>query len=158
MEQIFEGAYRSGRFSGIPAHTNTLTKAEVLDEANQSFTYRGQPIHPGLVQEFECWISDLNPVTFVVDVSAAFDANEYSQKVYIQQEYATIETAEGPGAYGYKRISNSADGIQTLTTRYHEGGSSSFGSDLWVTFELGVSFFPSGEPYDQLLMRLIRVQ
>jgi hypothetical protein len=67
----FNPAYRKGRLSvGKEIAGPPLTVKDVLKVANEHFTYQGKAIHPGLVQEFECWISDLNPVTVAVDVSA----------------------------------------------------------------------------------------
>ena len=67
------------------SHPKTLS--QVLAEANEHFTYRGKAIHPGLVNEFEPWISDLNPVTIVVDVSASYDSNEYTEKPFPYRSY-----------------------------------------------------------------------
>jgi len=47
-------------------------------EAESHFTYNKQSIHPGLIAEFNPWISDSwKPVTISVDVSVAYGANEY---------------------------------------------------------------------------------
>ena len=44
---------------------------DILLEANESFTYNGIPIHPGLIKEFTSWISDPGlPTTISVDVAA----------------------------------------------------------------------------------------
>ncbi len=155
-ERLFKGAYRSGRFSG-KAPLYDLTVAQVLGEANESFTYKGKPIHPGLVNEFECWLSDLNPVTVSVDVSAAYDSNEYSEETYMSGEYASIETEEG--IYGYSRVRTTPDGVHVLKTVCRGEGSGTFESELWVRFEMGQGIYhPEDTPYDQLLMRLVRAK
>ncbi len=156
--QLFKGASRARRNSGKPQEALGLTRIQVLREANNSFTFRGKPIRPGLVQEFECWLSDLNPVTMVVDVSAANDANEYADEAYIDGEYTTIKTAEGKGVYGYARVKRAENSVHVLKTRSHGGGSGVFNSELWVKFELGEGMYPDGTPYDQLLLRLIRAK
>lgn len=152
---VFNGAYRKGRFSGNKEAFPAMTHRQVLREANESFTYRGKSIHPGLVREFECWISDLNPVTFAVDVSAAFDSNEYSEETYAEDGSIRIKTDSG--IYGYKRIS-SGNGVHVLKTSDYSGGSQDFGVELWVKFEIWQSHYPDGTPYDQLIMRLIRAK
>ena len=50
-----------------------------LAEANSDFTFKSRPIHPGLVREFQNWLSDYRPpITVTVDVGAAFGTNEYA--------------------------------------------------------------------------------
>ena len=151
----FDPAYRAGRYSGNRASYPAQTVLRVLQEVNESFTYRGSPIHPELVKEFECWISDMNPVTMAVDVSAAFDSNEYSSKPYIDGEWVRVKTDEG--TYSYKWIS-SKDGVHILQTSDYSGGSQSFGFEIWVRFEICQSQYPDGEVYDQLIMQLVRVK
>ena len=155
--RVFRGAYRVGRHSGRPP-SFTLTVDQVFREANEKFSYRGTPIHPGLIQEFQCWQSDLNPVTIVVDVSAASDSNEYSSDTYKHGEYLSIRTDEGKGEFGYARMSAAKDGVHILKTWAHGGGSGVFRSELWVKFEVGQGFYADGEPYDQLLLRLVRAK
>ena len=153
-DRVFCAAYRVGRNSEKRVEVPTLTVHQVLQEANDSFAYRGKPIHPKLVQEFECWISDLNPVTLAVDVSAARDSNEYADKVFEDNDgYVCIKTADG--LYGYKWIFG-VDGVHILKPRDFGNGSGSFGTELRVKFEIWQSQYPDGEAYDQLVMRLIR--
>jgi len=159
-DRVFRGAYRMGRNSGRPPVFDK-TVAEVLKEADEKFTYRGRPIHPGLVREFKCWLSDLNPVTVMVDVSAADDTNEYSTETYMKGDYLAIKTYyEGreDGGYGYKRVRTTEDGVHVLETISHGGASSRIVVELWVRFEIGRSFYPDGTGYDQLLMRLVRAK
>ena len=48
------------------------------EEANAKFTYKGEPIHPFLIEEFSNWPSDNRPpMITTVDMSAAFDTNKY---------------------------------------------------------------------------------
>ena len=141
----FDPAYRVGRNSGNRASYPAQTVLQVLQEVNESFTYRGSPINPELVKEFECWISDMNPVTMAVDVSAAFDSNEYSSEPYVDGEWIRVKTDEE--TYGYKRISRD-NGIHVLQT--------TAGSELWVRFDVWQSQYPDGEVYDQLIVRLVR--
>jgi len=159
-DRVFRGAYRMGRNSGRPPVFDK-TVAEVLKEADEKFTYRGRPIHPGLVREFECWLSDLNPVTVMVDVSAANDTNEYSAETYMKGDYLAIKTYyEGreDGGYGYRRVRTTEDGVHVLETISYGGSSSRVVCELWVRFEIGRSFYPDGTGYDQLLMRLVRAK
>ena len=96
--RLFDPAFRGGhdpnrRAKGPRRYPRSgLTRDQVLAEANKHFTFFSKPIHPALVNEFECWISDQNPVTLVVDVSAAFDTNEYGQPVTQSRHGITYET------------------------------------------------------------------
>ena len=153
--RVFEGAFRKGRFFGNVVKLPEMTARQVLDEANQGFTYRGKPIHPKLVREFQCWDSDLNPVTFAVDVSAAFDSNEYYDVVDVSDGWVSFSDEEG--RYGYRHTGfNKRDGVHVLETVSGGSGSYVARSTLWVKFEVGQSFYLDGKPYDQLIMRLVR--
>jgi len=154
--RIFHGAYRVGRFSGAPQMLPQLTVQQVLDEANRSFTYRGKPIHPKLIRAFQCWDSDLNPVTVAVDVSAAFDSNEYSDTTEVSDGWVSFSDEEG--RYGYRWTGfNKKAGVHVLESVSSGSGSYAAESTLWVKFELGQSIYPDGKPYDQLILRLVRV-
>ncbi len=154
-DRIFKGAsrteYHSGEFHELPE----LTVKQVLDEANRKFSYRGKPIHPKLVQEFQSWTSDLNPVTVAVDVSAAYQTNEYFDDVEVSDGRVFFTDKEG--YYGYHRTGfKKREGTHVLETT--SGGSGTYveKTTLWIRFEIGQSFYPDGKPYDQLIMRLVR--
>jgi hypothetical protein len=36
-------------------------KAKVSPDSRDSFTFEGKPIHPGVISEFDVWISDADP-------------------------------------------------------------------------------------------------
>jgi hypothetical protein len=154
-DRIFKGASRHECATGESDGLQELTVNQVLDEANRKFTYRGKPIHPKLAQEFQCWTSDLNPVTVAVDVSAAFDTNEYSDDVDVADGRVSFTNEEGLYAYrrsGFKK----REWAHVLETT--SGGSGTYveKTTLWVRFEIGQSFYPDGKPYDQLILRLVR--
>jgi hypothetical protein len=60
--------------------------------------------------------------------------------------------------YEYRRVGKLEDGTQVLSTRSWTGGSGVFVAELWVRFEIGRGYYPEGEPYDQLIMRLVRLR
>jgi hypothetical protein len=126
----------------------------VLDEADGQFAYRGRPIHPKLVREFLCWDSDLNPVTLAVDVSAAFDSNEYCDQVDIVDGLVSFSDEEG--LFGYRHVECRNDGVHVLETVSSGAGSYAAKNRLWVRFKIGRSVYPGGTPYDQLILRLVR--
>ncbi|MEI8207285.1 MAG: hypothetical protein WCG03_10440 [Kiritimatiellales bacterium] len=156
QDRVFSGASRHECATGEREPLPELTIKQVLDEANQKFTYRCKPVHPKLVKEFQCWDSDLNPVTLAVDVSAASDTNEYTDEVE-QRADGFICFSNEEGYYGYRRSGfDKKAGAHILKT--FDGGSGTYvrQATLWVKFEIGQSFYPDGKPYDQLILRLIR--
>jgi hypothetical protein len=167
-ERLFEGAFRGGsdperrKKRSFRHPPSGKTCKEVLAEANKSFTYMGKPIHPALLREFQCWISDQNPVTYLVDVSAAYDTNEYCQEVKRGKRGIVCEEDDdglrGPHSpcFAYRHLGRLADGTHVLRTA--EWGSGTMVADylVFVRFELGRGCYQDGHPYDQLLMRLTR--
>jgi hypothetical protein len=70
-----------------PAAAGSSSAATALAEANNDFTFKGRPIHPGLVKEFQNWASDYRPpITVTVDVGAAHDSNQYADAVTPRKE------------------------------------------------------------------------
>ena len=155
-DRLFSGATRHERFSGERETVPALTVKQVLDEANRKFSYRGKPIRPKLVQEFQCWSSDGNPVTLAVDVSAAADTNEYGDEVKVASD-GVVSFTDKEDWYGYRRVGFKRNADAHILESV-SGGSGSYAekTTLWVKFEIGQSFYPDGKPYDQLIMRLIR--
>ena len=165
--RLFAPAFRGGhdpnrRAKGPwPYPSKGLTCAQVLAEADTHFTYFGKPIHPALLNEFECWVSDQNPVTLAVDVSAAFDTNEYGQPVTRSPLGTTYETTHGEEVrrrcyYSYERIGALEDNVHVLKTANYGGGTGVFIGLLLVRFELSRGYYQDGAPYDRLVMRLVR--
>ena len=156
QDRVFRGASRHELFSGESDGLPELTVRQVLEEANRSFTYRGQPIHPKLVKEFQSLVSDGNPVTLAVDVSAAFDTNEYTDEVD-DLSNGMVSFKDEEGRFSYRRSGfKKSEGAHVLETWDGSTGSYVGTSCLWVRFEIGQSFYPDGRPYDQLVMRLVR--
>ena len=49
-----------------------------LEQANTTFRYQDNPIHPGLVNAFHNWEADYRPpIVTMVDVGAAYNTNEF---------------------------------------------------------------------------------
>jgi len=139
-----------------------LTIQQVIDDANQSFMYRGRPIHPALIHKFEPLLSDINPITVVVDIAAAFDSNECSQPV-TQNEKLGLQcemSAEAEGthkeSYAYKPLGVLHGNVHVLKTASIGSGTGIFMSLIFVRFEIGQAIASDGQPYDQLLLRLLR--
>jgi hypothetical protein len=129
-----------------------------LKEANEHFTYKGKPIHPGLVEEFEGWMSDYGPsITVTVNVAASFDTNEYYDQNVEQRGSVIIRGSNSPEErdwYNYERIGVLSDGTSVLKTCSGGGGSGVFMDLLFVRFSVDECLF-EGEKHEQLLMRVV---
>jgi hypothetical protein len=165
--KLFQGAFRGGSDPDRREHRTSryphlgLTRDQVLGEANKHFTYFSKPIHPKLVNEFECSLSDQNPVTLAVDVSAAYDTNEYNQPVTHSSYGVTYEKTYRQDVrrrcyYAYQRLGTLDGQIHVLKTADYGGGSGVFMNLLFVRFEISRGYYPDGAPYDSLVMLLVR--
>jgi hypothetical protein len=96
-----------------------------LDEANKKFKYKGKPIHPGCVEQFNASLADTGPpIIRAVDVKSCINSNEFAGdfKVnddgYIIYEYGV----EGENYFGYKYIGKASGGLHVLDTISSGGG------------------------------------
>lgn len=102
--------------------------------ACHSFSYRGEPIQPALVQEFEPYVSDdVAPITVMVNVSAAQNTNEYFYPVTVLDN-GQVSYAKGQTRFSYQVIGCSG-GDYVLRTYDSGGGSGVFESVLIVSLE-----------------------
>ena len=109
-----------------------------LAEANNDFTFKGQPIHPGLVKEFQNWESDYRPpITVTLDVGAAYDTNEYGDAV-TPGKNGGVSVTLGDGGEGFlcKRLGRLGNGIHVLLTVDKSAGTGIFQSLTFVRFHI----------------------
>lgn len=139
-----------------------LMASEQLDEANSKLTYKGKPIHPLLVQKFSNWTSDNRPpIVTTVDVSAAFDTNEYQQsEVKKRNDWWYTEKEEMDGdirlyeSFDYHWCGKLANGIHVLETGSSGGGSGFFMDLMLIRFSEGEIMW-EGNKKKQLLMSIV---
>ncbi len=118
----------------------------------EGFTFRGEPIHPKLVHEFEAWLSDdTPPITTTLDIAAAFDTNEYCEKVETTQD-GFVHFTDGDGWYAYKPLGQMDDGTHVLLTEANGGGSGSFMNLVFVHLDEDKAMTPQGSSYTRVLM------
>jgi len=142
--------------------TTPSLASEQLDEADASFTYKGKPIHPYLIAEFSNWLSDDRPpVVTTVDVSAAFDTNEYMQEdVKKRDDWWYVEKEQMDGnvksyeSFDYHWCGKTANGIHVIETGSSGGGSGFFMDLMLVKFSEGVISW-EGKKEKQLLMSIL---
>lgn len=139
-----------------------LMASEQLNEANAKFTYKGKPMHPFLVGRLSNFISDNRPpIVTTVDVSAAFDTNEYPQReikkrddwwfVERTDKYKDIPLYE---SFDYHWLGKLADGTHVLETGSSGGGSGFFMDLMFIRFSEGEIFW-EGKKEKQLLMSTV---
>jgi hypothetical protein len=98
----------------------------VIKEANDSFFYNGEPIHPGLLKQFIPWASDRRPTTITVDVAAAYQSNQYHQQVTYKYKIASItDTADcyltkASFYFSYEYLGRLSNGLHVIRTRQME--------------------------------------
>jgi hypothetical protein len=116
------------------------------------FTFKGEPIHPKLVEEFEVWLSDDRPpITTSVDVAAAFGTNEYSEAVKSTDD-GLVRYESADGWYGYQHLGQTSDGTHVLRTSSSGGGWGVFTNLLFVRLDSDEAHTPDGSRHERLLM------
>lgn len=119
------------------------------------FTFRGEPIHPKLVLEFEAWLSDdTPPITTAVDIAAAFDTNEYGEDVETTAG-GFVRFMDGDGWYAYKPLGQMEDGTHVLHTEANGGGSGIFTNLVFVRLDEDKAMTPTGSSYTRVLMSVV---
>ena len=137
-----------------------LSAEAYLVEANNNFTFKGQPIHPGLVKEFQNWESDYRPpITVTLDLGAAYDTNEYADAVTpARNGGVSVILGDGGERFSYKRIGRLENGLHVLHALDKSAGTGIFQSLTFVRFHLGQGFDRDGiKPSERLLMSVVRV-
>ncbi len=135
-----------------------------LLEARGSFTCRGKPIHPGLVNQMMPWISDNRPTTVSVDILASVNTNQYPQdQVRVRAGWTECDLEGEPSAAGvkpscgYQHCGGLANGVQVLRVYRCGGGSGIFTYLMFVRFETEIGLDWELKPYPRLLMKLVAV-
>ncbi len=97
-----------------------------LMEANKKFKYKGKPIHPGCVEQFNASLVDTGPpVIRAVDVESCVNSNEFAQDFNVNDDgYIVYEYGEeGENKFfGYKYIGKASGGLHVLDTISSGGG------------------------------------
>ena len=136
------------------------TAEAYLVEANNDFTFKGHPIHPGLVKEFQNWESDYRPpITVALDIGAVYDTNEYADApTPASNGGVSIILGDGGEQFSYKRLGRLDNGLHVLHTLDKSAGTGIFQSLTFVRFHLGQGFDRDGiRPSERLLMSVVRV-
>jgi len=132
--------------------------AENPQDWQRDFRFHGQPIHPMLIRQFEPWISDERPpITVEVNLTAAWDSNQYAESFKTNADGAISVTPVEGGSYSYRHLGKLDDGTHVLRTFYLGGGSGSFEALLFVRFRTSLSYLADGvKQGEQVFLRVVR--
>ncbi|MCK4994299.1 MAG: hypothetical protein KAS13_04540 [Candidatus Omnitrophica bacterium] len=142
----------------------TVMASEQLSEVNTKFTYKDSPIHPFLIRQFLNWTSDYrSPILTTVDVSAAFDTNQYQiTEIKKQNDWLFSEKEEIDGdirlyeSFHYHWVGKMQNGIHVLETGSSGGGSGFFMDLMFVRFSEDEILWESKKE-SQLLMSIVGI-
>ena len=122
--------------------TAPVIASEQLIEVNSKFTYKDKPIHPFLIGKFSNWCSDYRPpILTTVDVSAAFDTNQYQLSEIKKQDnwlFSEKEWFDGDvrlyESFHYHWLGKMENDIHVLEVGVNGGGSGFFMDVIFVRF------------------------
>ena len=128
-----------------------------LKEVNANFTYRSQPIHPGLVQEFSTLALDhTNPITVSVDVATGMGTNEYPDNNVSVNQAGVVCSQKNGTIFCYRWLGRLKNGIHVLNVGESGSGSWRHGELFFVRFEPGRGYTAEGRQYGRILMTVVR--
>ena len=138
--------------------TRGAAASGVMSEADHDFAYRGKAVPPALVHEFDPWLSDDRaPIKVTVNVSAAFDSNEYFGEVSRDKTGLVSAKTRDGGTYSYRRLGVLPGQVHVLRTFDSGGGSGEFQALLFVQFHLSKAYLADGlRKENQLFMTVLR--
>ncbi|MCP4651316.1 MAG: hypothetical protein GY853_14705 [PVC group bacterium] len=122
--------------------TSPAIASEQLFEVNSKFTYKNKPIHPFLIGQFSNWCSDYRPpMTKTVDISAAFDTNQYQlSEIKKRNDWLFSEKVERDGgfrfyeSFHYHWLGKMENDVHVLEAGANGGGSGFFMDLIFVRF------------------------
>lgn len=110
----------------IAAADETRNMEKELLETNKKFKYKGKPIHPGCVEQFNATLADSGPpIIRAVDVEACVNSNEFAEDFEVNDDgYIVYEYGEEGESkfFGYKYIGKASGGLHVLDTISSGGG------------------------------------
>jgi hypothetical protein len=138
------------RFSALTAENSEIPGAD--------FRFHSKPIHPLLIKQFEPWISDSRPpITVEVNLTAAWDSNEYSADFKTGSNGVVSVHLPDSATYAYQHLGILRDDIHVLRTFDSGGGSGLFEALLFVRFRTGTTYLADGiNQGQQVFLRVLR--
>ena len=130
-----------------------------LEQANATFRYQDNPIHPGLVMAFHNWEADYRPpIVTMVDVGAAYNTNEFYEPVQTGPDAKVMIKLDDGGSFSYRHLGRVAEDIHVLHTLQNYPGTGVSQTVTFVKFGLQNGFDRDGlNPSKRLMMSAVRV-
>ena len=149
--QAMLNAYKSR----IAALRGNIVKSagETLREADRSFTFRGEPINPVMLNDLLPWLSDALPGPAAVDIAGG--GNRYSAEIKAPGKgvvRATWKDGEGEQSFEYRHLGVLANGMHVLRTEASAGGSGVFTNLLLVRFLVDAEYTDGGTLRSRVIM------
>jgi hypothetical protein len=88
--------------------------AKQLDEANRSFTYRGQPINPRAVNELHEWMADGVAGPTAISLLGTYDSNRYYGQNKTGSDGSVSFDSKPKGYFGYRGLGALKDNLHVL--------------------------------------------
>lgn len=112
------------------------SKPNSIDAELERFRWKGRPIHPGVIYEFNTDLSNNCPLVAAVDVDGACDSQRLFDPPKSRGGFLFYENATefDTGSFCYKHLGRSTDGKHVLLTACNGGGSGDFEDILIVKF------------------------
>ncbi len=126
---------------------------EALLEANERFSFRGEPINPRMLNDLLPWLSDMLPGPVAVDIEGG--RNRYSAEITAPQKgivRATWKEGEDELIFQYQHLGRLANGIHVVKTSENGGGSGTFMDLILVKFLVDTEYGDGGALRNRLIM------
>jgi hypothetical protein len=136
----------------------TLSAADQSENPDHDFRFRGRPINPLIIKQFETWISDDRPpITVEINVTAAWKSNQYPADFNIDPNGLVSVNIPQTTTYSYQHLGRMDNGMHVLRTFESGGGSGVFQFLLFVRFHTDNSYLADGmKEGEQLFLRVVR--
>lgn len=128
-----------------------------IEQAQKTFKFSGQWIHPKIVHEFLPWESDYSlPLVVAVDVGAATGTNRYFGEIKAANNTVTYED-DGGVVKSYQWIGRLKNGLHILLTK--ESGSGTMVATDLAVFDLrkNLAVDADGKKYRRLMLEIKRI-
>lgn len=124
---------------------------------HETFAYRDSPIHPGVIREFEGWMSDGGPITVAVDIAAAHGSDEYLDADVIDGPNGWIAYRPSERErFAYRWLGRLDRGVHVVQTSSSGGGSGRFINLQFLQLKTDLAFLPDGRPTERLVLSVFR--
>jgi hypothetical protein len=148
--------------SALARSRQPRTMAKAMAEARKSFTFRGKPIHPGMVRALMPMLlsDDTEPYVVAVDINMGSGTNRFYEDVTEVEadgrKWQGIEVGDPSDKFSYAFVGQIANGMDILVTHDPISGSM---PDIYnlvvVDFQIEKAIASDKYPYSRLVMKSV---